>query len=49
MGDPLTEAELISIVSIADVDGDGRISAAEFATLAETLHQIASLKAELGV
>ena len=48
-GDPLTDAELTTIVSIADVDGDGRISTSEFEALTGVLHQIASLRQELGV
>ena len=49
LGDPLTEPELHTIISVADVDGDGRVSANEFAALAETLQEVASLKAELGL
>ena len=30
-------------------DGDGRVSASEFASLAETLHMVEALKAEVGL
>ena len=30
-------------------DGDGRVSASEFASLAETLHIVEALKAEVGL
>ena len=49
MGEPLTEAELQTIISVADTDGDGRVSAAEFEALAEVLQEVASLKSEMGI
>lgn len=48
MGDPLPEAELKTILSVADTDGDGRVSAAEFEALAATLQEVQQLKEELG-
>ena len=35
-----TDPELKSIISIADTDHDGRVSAAEFIQLAETIHMV---------